>query len=217
MKFLVLALFLSSCVTTEQQKSKLTYDLTKAIDVRTRTVDLVKVDKDGLSEEIKKDCDGILWQSQWCSATGCDLVGYEDTRKNGRFYRRPQPRCWERIKAEQGLRQGSASTWSRDMFVCGLGVYTLHQKRLDLLQRHIDYGFKNNFAMGRPYLAKGNDPRVFYTPNVQAYLFRSFASLGGRKYPGYYWPSFYGKGLEDYHAHLQLCSIWENLQSMFEQ
>ncbi len=117
MKFLVLALFLSSCVTTEQQKSKLTYDLTKAIDVRTRTVDLVKVDKNGLSEEIKKDCDGILWQSQWCSATGCDLVGYEDTRKNGRFYRRPQPRCWERIKAEQGLRQGSASTWSRDMFV----------------------------------------------------------------------------------------------------
>jgi len=207
MKLLILSLFLTSCVTT-QQKTLKDYDLSSAIAVRNADIKKADKDKNGLLTEIKKDCDGMIWQGQWCASTGCDLVGYEDTRLNGRFYRRPQPRCWTKSKADKGIRQGSAATWSRDMFVCGFGIYALAQQRLDLLQRHVKYGQDNFFVMGYPVFAKGYDPRTTYTPNVRAYLYRALASVGGKKYPGYYWPAAYGSGSKDFHAHLQLCSIW---------
>jgi len=43
---------------------------------------------------------------------------------------------------------------------------------------------------------------------MRAYFYRLSAHLGNTKYTGYHWPSTYTKGQTDYHAHLQLCSIF---------
>jgi|GEM_PF-5054479 len=205
MKHLLTILLLSSCSTSQVKPSKV-YDLTDALFVRDNLIETVQKDSEGLSVEVKKDCDGMIWQGQWCAVNGCSIDSYEDSSRNGKFYRRPEPRCW--VEENKDQRQDASSDWSRDQFSCGLGIYGLVAKDLNMFERHIQYGQDNLFVMGEPTLSKGYDPRVVYTPNVRAYLYHASYSLGGKKHSGYNWPSTYPKGKTDYHAHLQLCSIF---------
>jgi len=205
MKYLLTLLILSSCASAPKKPER-NYDSSKIVDALEVIDSSIEKDENGLVAEVKKDCDGMIWQGQYCGVKGCSLKSYEDEDRPGKFYRRPEPRCW--VKEKEGTRQGSATNWSRDMASCGLGIYALLQRDAELVSRHVEYGRNNLWVMGEPLLAKGNDPRVVYTPNMRAYFYHLSAHLGNKKYSGYYWPSTYPKGQTDYHAHLQLCSIF---------
>lgn len=155
---------------------------------------------DGLKRlaPILDDCDGMIWQGQWCSVAGCSLTDYRDDQDPGRFYRRPDPRCWD------GKPQGSATTWSRDMFVCGLLPYALIRENLEYLKSHQAYGEAHGWYLGEPKA----DGRAYYNPQIRALLAKAVEHLGGDKDNDTLWPTIYPSGLSDYQAHLQVCNIW---------
>ena len=147
------------------------------------------------------DCDGMLWTSKYHAAScgqSFQIEAAEFQEEPGRFRRRPE-RCW--TKAEGDV--GSKSTWSRDMFI-GMLTYAYRCNRLDILERHADYGKKKNWVMGEPFA----DGRTVYTPQTIGLLYQTIKALGGEDSPNRLWPTLYQPGLTDYQAHLQMLTIW---------
>jgi hypothetical protein len=147
-------------------------------------------------------CDGILWSSKYAITVGIDEVDIEAAEhpdEMGRFGRRPHPPCW----SEELGDQGSPATWSRDMFKAGLAPWAWEHKRLDVLERHAEYGKDNNWYMGKP-LADG---RTLYTPQVIGFLYQIIYALGGENSINRMWPEWYNSGLDDFEAHLQVMGI----------
>jgi len=215
MKYLLLTLLLlQGCVTTPDNEplEPIGVDVSQIHDAM-RSWEEHELTKEGYLKDILGDCDGALWQGQWCAATGCDLTkGYEG--EPGRFYRRATAeKCWHK-----GEENGSKTTWSRDMFVCGLLPWALLTKDLPALDRHARYGWSKNWVMGEPPLFDNlkENSRLYYTPSIRALLYKSIKHLGGYEYPGTAWDWIVSnfknldmsEGLEDYQAHLQVCKIW---------
>lgn len=150
-----------------------------------------------------KGCDGMIWAGRYASAPGVnevDILAAENPEQPGRFHRRPAPYCWNEDEGDVG----SKSTWSRDMAVCGLFVYAWEREDLQALERHAAYGKQENWKMGKPIA----DGRVLYTPSVIGLLYQLIFGLGGEDNASRAWPSIYTAGLDDFQAHLQVCSIW---------
>lgn len=216
MKLLFLITFLTSCVTTPNNEPLVPFGVDVAkIRSSMNAWPEQELTKEGYLKDITHDCDGALWQGQWCAATGCDLtVGYESKSEPGRFYRRAtDDKCWN----DRG-ENGSKTTWSRDMFMCGLLPWALKTKNGKALDRHARYGWKKTWVMGDPPLLDDikSNSRLFYTPTTQAVLHRAIHHLGGPLYPEVAWGwvvSHFQKmdmppDLDDYEAHLQVCKIW---------
>lgn len=204
MKFLLLT-FLLSCSTAGVEEKDNDLDVSGVRDSIELWKKDLKLTDEGYLESLTHDCDGALWQGKWCAVTGCDLSDkYED---EGRFFRRPDPRCYE-----DGKDQGSKSTWSRDMFICGLVPWVYGTKNVSAIDRHVNYGIDNNWLMGEPKVGDDliNAARHFYTPNMRGVAYKLLDHIGGPKYPGVLWSKTgsYAEGLEDYHGHLQACLIW---------
>jgi len=150
------------------------------------------------------DCDAWIWTGKAVAAGAMDInLGLSEyPGEPGRYGRRPpidSRWCWQ-----DGHAYGSASTWSRDMFKCGMLVYALQTGALDMLQWHRAYGQDNGWIMGEP---AGSD-RVVYTPAIRGHLSRAIEHLGGGSDDDGLIPDIYIAGQTDYKAHLQMCGIW---------
>lgn len=148
-------------------------------------------------------CDGMIWSGRYAAApgvTGVNIFAAEDQDTPGKFHRRPSPPCWTQGAGDQG----SKSTWSRDMAICGLIPWAWQTGNLAALERHAKHGKSKNWQMGDPL----SDGRTIYTPQVIGLLYQAIWGLGGEDNPSRGWPSLYPEGLQDYEAHLQVCSIW---------
>jgi hypothetical protein len=142
-----------------------------------------------------QDCDGMLWSSQ---AGVAPELGFDPTlaeKEPGLFWRRPidQP-CWT---PEQGD-LGAKTTWSRDMFICGLLPWSVIRGRTDILDRHITYGEAHGWLMGEPMA----DMRALYSPSLIAMTYRA----ARRDIPAAHVPNIWPQGLTDYQAHLAACA-----------
>jgi hypothetical protein len=149
------------------------------------------------------DCDAWIWTGKAVAAgaMGIELARSEYPGRPGSYGRRPpNPKwCWQ-----DGQNHGSSSTWSRDMFKCGMLIYALTLGDRDMLERHQAFGQENGWRMGDP---PGSD-RVFYTPAIRGHLARAIKKLGGAHDDDALIPDIYPGGMTDYQAHLQMCGIW---------
>ncbi len=148
-------------------------------------------------EWIANDCDSMLWMGKLYSVHGAGQFQVELAEPEpGRFERRPAP-CWK-----DGVDLGSKTTWSRDMGA-GLISWAWRTRRLDVLERHFNYGRLHVWKMGFPL----DDGRTLYTPQVQGDLAETIFALGGEDHIERRWPEIYPGGLDDFEAHLQVMSI----------
>ena len=200
MKMLLLLCLMVSCSTTEPVKNP-PGDMAEVALAQAERLEKLAVNLDELGriESLLLDCDGYLWQGKFCAATGCKMDDYEE---DGRLYRRPAPRCYE-----NGVDQGSKTTWSKDMAVGGLIPMVLLQGDFELMKRHLDYGDKNSWLMGEPQKGADELTRIFYNPPLVDLLFDVEMYARVKKAPKYY--DFYTQQhLVDYQAHLQVAKIW---------
>ena len=149
------------------------------------------------------DCDAWVWAGKAAAAGArIDLSLSEYPGEPGRFGRRPPIAgkwCWQ-----DGEDYGSASTWSADMFKCGMLIYALQQSDLAILEAHAEYGRENGWKMGDP----ASRDEVYYKPNIRGWLARAIDYLGGSYDNDALIPDVYVAGLTDYKAHLQMCGVW---------
>lgn len=146
-------------------------------------------------------CDAMIWSGKYAAVrytTGVDIESAQI--EPGKWSRRPLPPCW----SSDGGDVGSKTTWSRDMFIAGLGPWAWRTNRLDVLQDHATYGKAHNWQMGEPVA----DGRTIYTPSLIGILYQMIFYMGGEDSVNRVWPSIYVKGLTDYQAHLQVMDIW---------
>ena len=199
MKYLFLILLIAGCSLKQPEaKTDLPMEDLKAAQQQRIADALAEFDDgNGRLAPILEDCDGTIWQGQWCAVTGCSLSDY---REGGRWYRRPEPRCW----TEDGGPDGSATTYSRDMEVCGAIPYMLFRGTDRMAIERLEYLKGNDWYSGEPK----SDKRTYFTPQMKALVTKAAEHLGVPADKNQYWPSIYLSGLTDYHAHLQMCNIW---------
>lgn len=149
------------------------------------------------------DCDGMIFSAKFAVASGHgNILAAEYPDEPGRFGRRPQPWCY----SDDEGHNGSVSSWSRDMAICGLIPYAYQTNQREILERHINYVEANGDYSGYPR----NLDRTFYTPTLRGTIYQVIYSLGGknqqiRHTPN---PATLTSGLSDYRAHLLMCDIW---------
>lgn len=155
---------------------------------------------------IEKGCDGMIWSARYgiVEPGKVKITAAEYPDAPGKFGRRPAPWCWAKEGADAGMKQESASTWSRDMAIAGLFPYAFLTGQRDILERHAAYVQAHNWAAGDP-LADG---RTLYTPQMVGMLFKTIHGMGGAANVNELWPSIYPAGLTDYELHLQVSEIF---------
>lgn len=155
---------------------------------------------------LDSDCDGALW-SYTAATAACppyfDPRASEFEGEPGRYGRKSAPpRCWPK----QPPHPTSETTWSGDHGK-GLIAYAIVCNDLALLEDHAAYGFNNGWFMG-----EGEEgellARAYYRPTMRGELYKAIHVLGGENDAQALWPSVYPLGQTDFHAHLQVMSIW---------
>jgi hypothetical protein len=150
------------------------------------------------------DCDGWIWAAKAVAAgtQGIDLDRSKYPGEPGKYGRRPAIAglwCYQ-----DGGAHGSDSSWSADMFKCGMLIHALQTSNRRYIEPHRAYGRDHGWQMGEP---AGSD-RVWYKPNIRGWLSRAIEYLGGVHDDDALIPDIYISGLTDYQAHLQMCGIW---------
>lgn len=210
--FLIAALVFQGCGVVEQKKAKPTDKVELLRSLHSKRAAAAKTIQDEFGW-ITTDCDGMIWNGKLAIVRGVGEVDilaaeYSDEEgvPNGRFDRQPAERCWDRSTE---TKIGSESSWSRDMGICGLLPYALFTGDLATVERHITYGQQNSWQMGRATSAGGELGRTQYVPTTYGMFYQARFTLGGADHPARIWPGldWYASGLDDYHAHLQMCNI----------
>jgi hypothetical protein len=158
---------------------------------------------------VEEDCDSMLWNGKLNAAYGVriDTRASESPSEPGRFYRRPSRDCW----VEGKNKNDSASTWSRDMSL-GLLQAAWADSDLKLLEDHVSYGkSRETLLKGVPVWQMGEpvaDGRTFYWPPNVGLFYKAIFGLGGEANAAALWPDYWAKDLKDFHAHLQVMTIY---------
>lgn len=200
MKLLILLLVVSCSRFVDYKEQEEQTDLDKIKDLYAKeSIEVLEHLEDGW---LGRDCDGMIWNAKaGIVLDEIEVEAAEFMDEPGRFGRRPKPNCY--IAGRE--KQESKTTWSKDMAICGLFPWALLRGRIDVLERHAEYGKANNWVMGKPDAILS---RVLYTPAMIGTLYQMIYALGGENSANRIWPNIYPSGLEDYQAHLQVCSIW---------
>ena len=195
---LLITLILFSCA-EEKPKKNITPQIAKLKILyknRRATADRLK-DSNGWL--VRNSCDAMLWAAK-AGTTDCEGFFPEAAeREPGRFGRREKP-CWNEIEGDVG----SKSTWSRDMFIGGLLPFILKCKKIDMLNRHIEYGKEHKWKMGFPSF----ESRVYYNPQIIGTIYSIKRFLMNQDNVESPIPLFLPSGLTGYERHLQAMHIW---------
>lgn len=202
MRILALALALSACGHDAVEPKEPIQD-ERVVELQARFDDACAEAKAMADEHgwiINGDGDAMLW-SGMAAATACDLkfnpVAAEWPDQPGRF-----DRAWPAGSITSD-KPGWCS-WSRDMQKGLLWWAWRHGPAArPAIERHIAYGRKNNWLMGRP----AGDGRCYYTPSAIGLTFQVAWGLGGEDDVQRLWPDVYSSGLDDYRAHIQVKNI----------
>ena len=169
------------------------------IDVKSKYLELLPEVQDGFGFIYVDRCDSLIF-SCLLLLPSTDVHAAESDSQPGKFYRRPDQKCFEK----RGQPDGSDSEISRDQLL-GLMFRAHYYGDLGTLDDLYRYGKAHSWIMGA-----GPPSRTYFNPVIRKTLALLILDLGGERYPSVGRKDLmtdWGPGLNGYQAHIQIIHI----------